>query len=199
MPTALANSSMKLTIMSVREEPLSDILLPTTSSAVAIGWPLTNTAATAKAPNSSAFYPTTSSLVWQLETPVHNTDDLLTALNLGAEQIEAEFPDLGEVSRWHEDYGMENGGFPVFGIYDVLNELPSTLSATVYPNPAKEKVTVDGIEASEIQVYNALGQLVKTVRNANEIDVEGLPQGVYLLRIADAEGKVFTAKVAVRR
>jgi hypothetical protein len=69
---------------------------------------------------------------------------------------------------------------------------------SVYPNPAMETVTINGVEASEVQVYNALGQLVKTVRNSNEVSLGGLPQGVYMVRIADAENKVFTAKVAVR-
>ena len=31
----------------------------------------------------------------------------------------------------------------------------------VYPNPAKEILWIEGLEAAEIQVYNALGQLVK--------------------------------------
>ena len=69
---------------------------------------------------------------------------------------------------------------------------------SVYPNPAMETVTINGVEAAEVQVYNALGQLVKTVRNSNEVSLGGLPQGVYMVRIADAENKVFTAKVAVR-
>ena len=68
----------------------------------------------------------------------------------------------------------------------------------VYPNPAWEKVKIDGIEASEVQVYNALGQLVKTVRDTNEISMAGLPQGVYLLRIADAEGKKHVERVVVK-
>jgi hypothetical protein len=69
---------------------------------------------------------------------------------------------------------------------------------SVYPNPAKENVLIKGIEATEVEVYNALGQLVKTVRDANEIPVAGLPQGVYLLRIADTEGRSHTARVAVK-
>ena len=69
---------------------------------------------------------------------------------------------------------------------------------SVYPNPAMEKVTIDGVEAAEVQVYNALGRLVKTARNSNEVSLGGLPQGVYMVRITDAENKVFTAKVAVR-
>ena len=68
----------------------------------------------------------------------------------------------------------------------------------IYPNLAKEKVTINGIEAAEVQVYNALGQVVKRVRNSNEISVEGLPEGVYLLRIADIEGKKHVVRVAVK-
>ena len=57
---------------------------------------------------------------------------------------------------------------------------------------------VEGVEAAEVLVYNSIGQLVKTLQNSNEINVAGLPQGVYLLRIRDEEGKVFTAKLAVK-
>ena len=65
----------------------------------------------------------------------------------------------------------------------------------VYPNPANDMVRVEGITASEVQVYNALGQLVKTVQDSNEINVTGLSDGVYLLRITDVYGKSHTARV----
>jgi photosystem II stability/assembly factor-like uncharacterized protein len=72
-------------------------------------------------------------------------------------------------------------------------------SFTLWPNPASQTVYIDGVAAVEVQINNALGQEVKTVRGTNEITVAELPQGVYLVRIADAEGKVLTAKVAVGR
>jgi len=68
----------------------------------------------------------------------------------------------------------------------------------IYPNPAKEKVTIEGIEATEVEVYNALGQRVKMVRSSNEINVIGLPEGVYMMRITDIEGKKHVARVAVK-
>ena len=71
-------------------------------------------------------------------------------------------------------------------------------AVSVYPNPASETVRIEGIGPTEVQLHNALGQLVKTVENTHEINVAGLPQGVYLLRIRDEEGKVFTAKLAVK-
>ena len=56
----------------------------------------------------------------------------------------------------------------------------------VYPNPATDLVQIQGIDADEIQVFNTLGQLVKTVRGTNEISVNDLAEGHYLLRITSA-------------
>ena len=56
----------------------------------------------------------------------------------------------------------------------------------------------EGVEAEEVWVYNAFGQVVKRVRNSNEISVEGLVDGVYLVRIRDKEGRIFLEKVMVR-
>ncbi len=79
-----------------------------------------------------------------------------------------------------------------------VEEVPhEAIKALVYPNPAKEKVRIEGIEAAEVQVYNALGQVVKRVRNSNEINVAGLAEGVYLVRIRDKEGRIFMEKVMV--
>ena len=71
-------------------------------------------------------------------------------------------------------------------------------SLTLWPNPARDRVVVEGIEAAEVQVYNALGQMVKTVRGTNEIDLSGLVDGVYLLRIMDADGENHVARVMVK-
>ena len=68
---------------------------------------------------------------------------------------------------------------------------------TLWPNPAMDRVVIEGIEAAEVCVFNALGQLVKTVRNTNEIPVADLPQGVYLLRITNAMGVSQTERVTV--
>ena len=68
----------------------------------------------------------------------------------------------------------------------------------VYPNPAKDFVKIEGMQTAEVQVYNALGQLVKTVRGTNEVDLSGLVEGVYLVRIMDKEGKVYTNKITIR-
>lgn len=69
--------------------------------------------------------------------------------------------------------------------YDAVESLTAP-DVLVYPNPATDIVHIQGVEADEIQVYNALGQLVKTVRSTNQIDVSDLADGHYLLRITSA-------------
>jgi len=93
----------------------------------------------------------------------------------------------------------ENGFVYKSAMIPVSGLEENVLQINVYPNPAKDRVIVEGVEAAEVQVYNALGQLVKTVQNANEINVSDLMEGMYLLRIADADGKCYTNRVAVRR
>ena len=81
---------------------------------------------------------------------------------------------------------------------DVVDENGGGTNVTVYPNPANGVVRIEGVVADEVQVYNALGQVVKTVRNSNEVSLEGLVEGVYLVRIRDKEGRIFLEKVMVR-
>ena len=69
---------------------------------------------------------------------------------------------------------------------------------TLCPNPASGVVRIEGVEADEVWFYNAFGQMVKTIQGTNEINVSDLPQGVYLLRIMDVEGKVFTNKITIQ-
>ena len=147
--------------------------------------------------NSSAFSATQSPTVWVLDDAVFNTQDLLTALNAGAAYVESQFSEIGEVSRWREDAEMSNGGFPLFGSQwpNGINGSDSNVYVCIYPNPTSNLVHIEGIEASDAQVYNALGQLVKTIQSSNEIPVVDLPQGVYMLRITDMNGMVYTDKI----
>ena len=81
--------------------------------------------------------------------------------------------------------------------YDAVEENKDS-EISVYPNPVRDRVVIDGIEVAEVEVYNTLGQMVKIIQGTNEISVADLPQGVYLLRIADAEGKDYTNKIMIR-
>ena len=77
---------------------------------------------------------------------------------------------------------------------DGIIETAETIN--VFPNPTQQFVHVEGIDVKEIQCYNALGQLVKTVLKTNEVDLSGLVKGMYLLRITDSKGGSHIVRVA---
>ncbi len=68
----------------------------------------------------------------------------------------------------------------------------------LWPNPASQTVYIEGVEVKEMQIYNALGLMVKSVQNSNEVSLEGLVQGGYMVRIRDEEGRIFMEKVMVK-
>ena len=59
-------------------------------------------------------------------------------------------------------------------------------AVSLYPNPASDKLHLEGIEGKhDIQIYNAIGMLVKTssLNGDGEININDLSAGLYLLRI----------------
>ena len=80
--------------------------------------------------------------------------------------------------------------------YDAVGETGHRVM--VYPNPASKTLYVQGFESVEVQVFNALGQKVKTIKNANEVDVCDWAKGMYVLRITTTDGTVFEQKVLVK-
>ena len=80
---------------------------------------------------------------------------------------------------------------------DLLNVTEISDEVKLYPNPTKDIIKIEGIEVAEVEVYNALGQRVRTVRSTNEINVSGLPKGVYLLFVTDAMGISQTRRITI--
>ena len=100
------------------------------------------------------------------------------------------FHQNGELVWENPEYG--------FCTYTAVEETKDS-RISVYPNPAKDKVVIEGLEACSVQVYNALGQLVKQVQDTNEISVAGLPEGVYLLKVTEADGTNRICRVVAGR
>lgn len=56
----------------------------------------------------------------------------------------------------------------------------------LFPNPATDEIRIEGLQGENIvQIYNAFGMLVKTssINGDDEISIEELPAGLYILRI----------------
>ena len=138
--------------------------------------------------SSCAFNPTASPSVWQLETPMHNTTDLLAALNDGAAQIEIEFPSLDEVSRWREDDEFNNGGFPIFGHqYTTIEEKETKHFSSAYPNPGKNVLNIrTALHNARIEVYDMSGKQIynqEITSNITIINTSYWSSGTYFWKV----------------
>lgn len=115
------------------------------------------------------------------------------AQGLGTEKTDEEmrsraFVDLlnNETDVWCFDENDVNHGYPIlsFNDTDVTESQEETFS--IFPNPAYSTITVENGNATEINIFNALGQKVKQVTAHAEktvIDVSTLSDGLYLVRL----------------
>lgn len=81
---------------------------------------------------------------------------------------------------------------------DVVGENP-VAGLVIYPNPANNKIYVDGDDVSVVEIYNSLGQRVLMVEGSDKtsVDVVAFGNGVYVVRAITNEGNVTTKKVTI--
>ena len=70
-------------------------------------------------------------------------------------------------------------------------------SFEVYPNPMNNTLYING-DVKDVTIFNAVGQQVLFVENANEINVEDLNEGLYFVRISDKKGNNVVKKIVKR-
>ena len=70
-------------------------------------------------------------------------------------------------------------------------------TVNVYPNPTKDILHVEAENIANIQVYNALGQLMTTTSNT-DIPVSSYSEGLYTVSVTLTDGRVLTRKVMVK-
>jgi hypothetical protein len=69
-----------------------------------------------------------------------------------------------------------------------------TPEITIYPNPATDRVTVDGCSIDNVTAIDIAGRTIAVPHTASDINISGLQNGIYTLRIATTDGHT-----AVRR
>jgi len=110
------------------------------------------------------------------------------------DHIEITLEDLTPETEYgyHTQYvfsdGASKSGNPhyFFTQVDGIAEV-STSEISVYPNPASDFIRIGNVNPQSVSIYTLDGRLVKTVENANVIDVRGLNEGAYLINV---DGKV---------
>ena len=70
-------------------------------------------------------------------------------------------------------------------------------SFEIYPNPMNNTLYINGA-VQDVTIFNAVGQQVLFVENANEINVADLNEGLYFVRISDMKGNSVVKKIVKR-
>lgn len=75
-------------------------------------------------------------------------------------------------------------------------------SLVLYPNPAGNTVHIDGVEAETanvIVVCDMAGRAIKQYQYCNELNVNDLQNGVYMLRVIMKDGSIKTSKLLISK
>ena len=80
---------------------------------------------------------------------------------------------------------------PVWGTCPTASiEDQTQLDISIYPNPTDNTLFISGNKTPiTVSIYNVLGKEVLSVKNTNNINVQALPSGVYVIRISDGVGQ----------
>jgi hypothetical protein len=72
----------------------------------------------------------------------------------------------------------------------------SLVNFAVYPNPTKNRLTVDdhGFSIKNIELFNILGKKVM-ISTTNQLNLENLVNGIYLLKVNDVKGNIATKRI----
>lgn len=67
---------------------------------------------------------------------------------------------------------------------------------SVYPNPTTGMIQLEGLNVEHVDVFDQTGRRAVSFQQPGfQIDLQGLPAGVYFLRIADGAGGIYSARV----
>ena len=72
----------------------------------------------------------------------------------------------------------------------------------LYPNPASNVVRIEGVDdemADEVVIYDLAGRVVKKYQYCNELNINDLQNGVYLLRVIMNDGTFETSKLLISK
>lgn len=95
------------------------------------------------------------------------------------------------------DYGaMDSQLISIKGPEGVEENVAS--SYYIYPNPANDKIYVEGEDVEYVELYNAMGQLMVVVKGSEKttIDVTSYGEGVYFVKVVGRETR--TQKVVIK-
>jgi hypothetical protein len=74
--------------------------------------------------------------------------------------------------------------------------IESETNVVIFPNPVTNVLNIKGFEVASAQVYSISGAMMisKNLSYSNRIDVSSLPNGIYVIKMTDTEGRIAVDK-----
>lgn len=132
-----------------------------------------------------------STQVFKLDTPANTAVDYCTvATGISIPSID---------QRGYSRTGTyDAGAYETGATLSVGEEMYNSSAVSIYPNPARELVSISGINnVNSIKVYSILGSLEKEIYNQNEFNVSDLSAGLHLVMI-EGEGQQIMKRIVVK-
>ena len=98
---------------------------------------------------------------------------------------------VSEPSNFSTNSPLSESNKPVWGTCPTASiEDQTLLNISIYPNPTNNTLFISGNKTPiAVAIFNVLGKEVLSIKNTNNINVQALPSGVYVIRISDGAGQ----------
>jgi len=96
-----------------------------------------------------------------------------------------------ESSEFSPNSPLSESNKPIWGTCPTLGiDDQNFTNISIYPNPTNNTLFISGNETPiTVAIYNVLGKEVLFIKNTDNINVQALPSGVYMIRISDGVGQ----------
>jgi len=68
----------------------------------------------------------------------------------------------------------------------------------LYPNPASDVLRAEGVDVASLKIYSISGQLIREIHNSQEISVQDITTGLYVVTVSDREGNQAREMVIIK-
>lgn len=127
--------------------------------------------------------------IWTQEDGRRNLNDYVSSLGMDTLGITFGLPlAISRDGKKIAGIGMNDAFQPVTFMIDLSSALAThnvkTEKFSIYPNPVKDILNINGVGKIEnVEIYNLVGQKMKSATASSKIDVSSLSKGVYLINI----------------
>ena len=126
---------------------------------------------------------------------------------LGKTRYYEQWPDAINPRSEYENlvYFKKDSGNWIWGTpYTFTSSVSETKSInfSVYPNPTSHQIQFNGLEKSgmKYKIINSIGKILLSGKiESNQIDCSTLPNGIYLLKVNDGDGKSGIKRIVISR